>query len=567
MKKILKFKSLGKSINFLTVVCLLLFLFSGSCKKKEVAKKEEPVQPPKEETPITPPPTPPPVNSTALVYVDASGKLAYNKYPNQGETELINQVPDFSNAGYAGGGVSIPSAPVVRTLSPQAGDNRARIQAVIDEVEALPMGANGFRGAILLNAGTYDVEGTLTIEASGVVLRGAGQGTSGTILRATRRAQHTLIEVKGTGSGFGEVTSSRRLISDTYVPTGAKSFNLENTNGLAVGDRIIVTRTPNQAWIDLLDMAQYGWTASSYNMSYERIITAISGNSITLNAPVVDPIQTRYGGGRVARNTVTGRIQKSGVENMRLVSVFLNDNDEEHGWYGIELLRAENCWVKNVTAQYFGYACVSIGNTSLYNTVEDCAMLDPKSLTDGGRKYSFNLENNASFNLFQRCFTRGGRHDYVTGSRVPGPNVFLDCVAAETFSDIGPHHRWSTGLLFDNILGGQMRVQNRGASGSGHGWAGAQTMFWNCRSVRSNVLVESPAGARNWGIGVVGLSFSGNGFWESTNRHIQPRSLYISQLRDRLGDAAVNNVTLAAQRTGSIAVQLQNWAGEGPFNP
>ncbi len=334
-----------------------------------------------------------------------------------------------------------------------------------------------------------------------------------------------------------------------------------------MGSGILVTRTPNQAWIDLIDMTQYGWTPSRYTMSYERTVTAISGNNITINAPIVDPIQTRYGGGRVGVNSISGRIQNSGVENMRLVSVFNNDNDEQHAWYGVKLIRTENCWVKDVTAQYFGYACVSIEEGSVYNTVQDCAMLDPKSQTTGGRKYSFNIAGTSPFNLFQRCFSRGGRHCYVTGSTVPGPNVFLDCVAVETTSDIGPHHRWSTGLLFDNIFGGQMRVQNRGSSGSGHGWAGAQTMFWNCRSTRADLMVQSPASARNWGIGTIALAFAGNGYFESNNMHVQPRSLYLAQLKDRLGDAAVNNITKPAQRMGSISTQLQTWAGEGTFNP
>lgn len=549
-----------KDFNLKIGVALLMvvILFTNCfCKKKEVVKTETPIKidtPIKEDT-IT--------NSTSLVYLNASSKLVYNTFNNEGESEKLNKIPDFSNAGYKGGGVSIPSAAVVRTLSPQAGDNRARIQQIIDEVEILPLGSDGIRGAILLNAGVYDVEGTLTIEADGVILRGVGQGSSGTILRATKRQQHTLIEIKGTGAGLGEVSGSRKKISDSYVPTGVKSFDIESATGFTVGDKVAVIKTPNQAWIDLLNMAQYGWTASSYNMSYERIITAITGQKITLNAPIVDPIQTRYGGGALYKTNVSGRIQNSGIENMRLVSVYENDSDELHGWYGIELSRAENCWVKGVTAQYFGYSCVSIGSNSIFNTIEDCAMLDPKSQTTGGRKYSFNLENAASFNLFQRCFARGGRHDFVTGSRVPGPNVFLDCVAVETTSDIGPHHRWSTGVLFDNIFGGQMRVQNRGASGSGHGWAGAQTMFWNCKSTRSNVLVESPKGARNWGVGVVGLSFSGNGYWESNGIHVMPRSLYLAQLKDRLGDAAVANITIPAQRAGSITLLIQNWAGEG----
>lgn len=54
----------------------------------------------------------------------------------------------------------------------------------------------------------------------------------------------------------------------------------------------------------------------------------------------------------------------------------------------------------------------------------------------------------------------------------------LDSLAINTLNDDGPHHRWSTGLLFDNIKTGLINVQNRADSGSGHGWTGAQVMLW-----------------------------------------------------------------------------------------
>ena len=37
-----------------------------------------------------------------------NGKLVYNKYANQRQQNAVNQIPDFSNAGYRGGGVKIP---------------------------------------------------------------------------------------------------------------------------------------------------------------------------------------------------------------------------------------------------------------------------------------------------------------------------------------------------------------------------------------------------------------------------------------------------------------------------
>ncbi|HTN19176.1 MAG TPA: hypothetical protein VL125_01830 [Pelobium sp.] len=513
---------------------------------------------------VVPPVVDPPKMPTNLVYLGSDGRLRYNLFANQGESNNINKIPDFSTAGYKGGGVAIPKImEITKTLSPLAGDNLAQIQSAINEVQALAPNSSGIRGVILLTAGTYNVSNTISITKSGVILRGMGQGKSGTVLKATKTAQHTLISIKGIET---PVTKQLNKITTGYVGTGKMGFKVESNANLAVGDKIVVYRTPNQLWIDDLDMAQYGWTASSYAIGFERKIASLAGDSITLNASIVDPMQKKYGGGAIYKTNPSQRINNCAVENMRLSSVFSGNEDEDHGWIAIELEEAENCWVKQVTSIYFGYACVSISSGSYYNTVEECAMLDPKSITTGGRKYSFNLEGPASFNLFQRCYADGGRHDFVTGSRVPGPNVFLDCLAINTTADIGPHHRWSTGLLFDNISGGQIRVQNRGASGSGHGWAGAQTLFYNCRSSKADIKVESAKGSLNWGIGCVGTNKLGVGYWESWGNPVSPRSLYLAQLKDRLGETAVENITTRAQRLGSMDGLLRGWAGEGKLS-
>ncbi|MET3114136.1 hypothetical protein AAKU52_001869 [Pedobacter sp. CG_S7] len=539
------------------LICISVIFFS--CKKKESVindVKEPPV--------IIKPPENPPNIPTALVYLKNDGTLGYNFFANQGEEHKVNVIPDFSMAGYQGGGVAIPVvAEIKKTLSPLSGDNLSQIQAAITEVESLSLNASGIRGVILLLSGTYNVSNTINITKSGVILRGEGQGASGTILKATRTAQHTLISIKGIET---LPTLQLKKITTEYVATGRKGFKIESNAGIIAGDKIVVYRTPNQLWIADLDMAQYGWTASSYAIGFERKVVAVIGDSISLNAPIVDPMQKKYGGGSIYKINPTQRINNCGIENMRLTSVFSGDEDENHGWVGVELEQAENCWVRKVTSEYFGYAGISISSGSFFNTIEECAMLNPKSITTGGRKYSFNLEGAASFNLFQRCYTKGGRHDFVTGSRVPGPNVFLDCLAIETTADIGPHHRWSTGLLFDNISGGQIRVQDRGDSGSGHGWAGGQTMFYNCKSYKSDIKVESPKGSLNWGIGCIGTSQLGNGYWENWGQNVTPRSLYLAQLKDRLGMQAVNNVTTRAQRLGSMEALLRGWAGEGKLS-
>ena len=496
-----------------------------------------------------------PVPAQSLVSLH-DGRLVYNTYANRGQQNSVNTIPDFSNAGYRGGGIKIPALVVKETISPMEGDCREMIQAAIDRVSALAPDENGHRGAVLLKAGIYPVEGSLNIRASGVVLRGEGNGVTGTVLIATQKKQHDFIGVRGSGSGYGEVSGTRVKITSSYVATGANTIEVEAGHSFNVGDNIVIQKTPNDPWIDVLDMRQYGWTATDYKTTFERKIIDVKGSLLTLDMPIVDPIEDQYGGGFIFKSNVVGRISESGVENMRLESYFASASDESHGWNAIVLSRAENSWVRNVVAKYFGYSCVKITSYSRFNTVEDCAMIDPKSLTEGGRRYSFNLESNATGNLFQRCMAWGGRHDYVSGSRVPGPNVFLDCTADNTFSDIGPHHRWGTGQLYDNIYGGQIRVQNRGASGTGHGWAGAQILFWNCQSYKNDIEVESPPAAMNWGIGCVGLKQTSNGYWESWGTPVLPRSLYLQQLQERLGAQAVQQVATAEQLNNELRNNL-----------
>lgn len=194
-------------------------------------------------------------------------------------------------------------------------------------------------------------------------------------------------------------------------------------------------------------------------------------------------------------------------------------------------------------------------------------MLKPVSQVTGGRRYSFNIAGSTG-NLFQRCYSEQGRHNFASHSRTAGPNVWLDCYSKESTNDDGPHHRWATGLLFDNISSFALHVENRQGSGTGHGWSGAQTLFWN--SMAEGIRVDAPLGAMNWTIGSMGEKREGRwttaepfGWWESHGVPVELRSLYLHQLRDRLGATAVENVTIPQQRAGRIWGLLAAWAGEG----
>jgi hypothetical protein len=472
---------------------------------------------------------------------DQKGNLVY-KTDTKG-----NRIPDFSYVGYRNGELPIPNVDVKKVLSATEGDNLINIQSAIDEVSALKPDKRGIRGAILLKAGTYPVSGPIMIRANGILLIGAGSDPLGTTIIATRREKHNLIHFIGKDGAIAEPATTKKVMND-YVPVGAVSFQIDPEHSFVKGDRVFFQRKPNQQWIELLGMHDLSstdpndtdWTPQSYTINYKRKVVWVQGNVITLDAPVVDPVDPQYAEAFIIKYNWDERLEDVGVENIRLISEYAHKDDEDHGWNAIRFDNTENGWVRNISAYHFGYSAVDIASGSSNISVIDSRCIDPISQTTGGRKYSFNV--NGQRNLVMNCYTRGGRHDYVTGGRVAGPNVFAYSISEEQKSNIGPHHRWATGLLFDNVRGnGEMDVENRRNSGSGHGWAGAQTLFWNC-TAKSIIVQDPPGDHMNWAIGCR-ANVTGKGHWlllpigivESTGIPVVPESLYKVQLAERLG--------------------------------
>lgn len=488
--------------------------------------------------------------TSSLVSMGSNGNLIYTP-DSRG-----NVIPDFSAVGFRNGDIPIFSIGIVLTINPVAGDNLANVQNAINQVAAMPVDSSGFRGTILFTAGTYNLSDTVILSASGIVLRGEGFNGSGTNFIATKPAQHTLFKFLGTsGTSYNSSSSTRKVITDSYVPIGKKQITVASGHAFAIGDKVFVHRIPNDAWINLLGMnllsnidpLAVNWTASAYDMDSERKIEYINGNLITLDAPIMDIIDPVYSTGELVKFT-DNRINNCGIENMRISSIYTSSTDENHGWEAVSFDNIYNAWAKNLEVYYFGYSAVHINSDASFITVDSCKMYDPKSIIDGGRRYSFNVDGQRC--LVQNCITRNGRHDYVNGSRTCGPNVFYNSSATLQQSDIGPHHRWSTGILFDNLTGnGNMNVQNRLVMGSGHGWSGGQIMFWNCNANRM-VIQDPPGDHINWAIGCISPNVTGVGdattepigIIQSLGTRIMAiPSLYLAQLNDRLARLLENN--------------------------
>lgn len=186
---------------------------------------------------------------SAVLHYDDQMRLVYHSDQDG------NRIPDYSHAGYRGGGVVLPEVETVLEISPVSGDNTAHIQAAIDEVSAMAVNNEGVRGAVLLQPGEYPVYGTLYIRQSGVVLRGSGSGADpldNTIISGKGTDRRTLVIVGGNDISKWKdaVTGSRVDITSDYLPVGSRTIEVEDASGYHVGDNIIICHPSTQQWID-----------------------------------------------------------------------------------------------------------------------------------------------------------------------------------------------------------------------------------------------------------------------------------------------------------------------------
>ena len=497
-----------------------------------------------------------------LIHPGPNGKLIYHA------DKLGDVIPDFSSCGYMGGGAAIPDAIVRVTLaSADAGDDGQRIQGALDQVGHLPADGKGQCGAVLLQRGTWRVEGSLNIP-SGVVLRGEGQGAEGTCIIANGTSPRTVINLSG-ASGARLMKETSQPILDERVPIGTRYLRIAKPRAFHVGDAVVISRPGTEAWIHAIGMDKLPtqgddrtqqWKASDYGLVFLRTVAEVDDHGITLDVPIVMALEKVFGGGEVAVCQPGAPCIQAGVERLRLVSTYsvgAEKSDELHASFGVAFGKAQDCWMREVTAEHFVMGCVSASGAARRITIQDCATLDPVSLITGGRRYSFFVAGQQV--LVQRCYSRNGRHDYVTNAKTCGPNAFVDCLAEKCYADCGPHQRWAVGILYDNIVCKQLNVQDRGSMGSGHGWAGANHVLWNCTAA---IVCQQPPAAMNWAIGCTGSKGKAanarpEGVWVSWGKPVRTRSLYLQQLQDRLGASAVEAVATPEQLKGSITEVLR----------
>ncbi len=481
------------------------------------------------------------------VTVGADGKLRYACTGNG------DRIVDFSHAGYGGGGVKLPVVAVCKEVAPSGNDDSAAIQAALDTVAALPL-KDGVRGAVLLRSGTFHCAQQLTLAHDGVVLRGSGAGQGGTVIEMTGAA-HICVSIAGERLRFPKENSAASIpITDAYVPSGATSFSVKDARGLAAGDVILIRRWATAQWIHFMGMDKLvrngqpqTWMKNDAPLTVERGIRAVQGNRITLGVPLTDALDARFlapGNAVVIRTKRPKRLMQCGLESLRIVSPPPSGTLTEHNNDAATLDHCEDCWIKDV-AMHNTLGNVKVGAGARRITLEDIHAVHAATIEKGaGYPADFSLSGQQV--LIQRCSSSGDGSFYVaTLNSSATLNVALDC-KFQGKGGIQPHMRWSTALLIDacQLPEGRIEFINRRTSGSGHGWAIGWAVAWNCAA--KTLTMEQPPGALNWCIGCTGAfgkNSAQSGPWlVAHGKPVTPASLYLAQLRERLGESALKNI-------------------------
>jgi hypothetical protein len=492
------------------------------------------------------------------VHAGPDGKLVYKITPRG------DRIMDFSHAGYMGGGVALPKVPAKATLKPSgSGDDSAAIQKAIDEIAALKLD-HGFRGALLLTPGAFVCSNTITINSSGIVLRGSGSAgeTTRTTLRLAGKPHNAITLRANVANERREpkFTDAQTKFADAYVPSGTSQFKVVDTTGFKIGDTIEIRRPVTEAWVRFMqmdDLVRDGkpqtWLRAGSKTSAERKIVAIDGNTITVDVPLSDSFDTKYlnpPGTEVVKISPSARIAQVGIEDLHIESPPQEINHTQAHFSAVRIT-AEDSWMRDVVIDE---TMNSVDVRGSRITLQRVAV-NRKARHQGSSKPA-EFAPNATQLLLDHCTCTGDNIWYVaTGGGVSGPVVLLDCAffgngRAES------HQRWSTGILYDNcrVPNGGIDLKNRGSMGSGHGWTMGWGVAWNCEA--KDFVIQNPPGALNWAIGCIGANKllprpigSGatlpEGVKDSPGVHVEPRSLYLSQLAARLSPQALKNIDAA----------------------
>jgi hypothetical protein len=389
---------------------------------------------------------------------------------------------DYSYAGYEHGEKAIPDVqgPVFKVTDYGAiADDAISDEDAIRKAVAAAEEAGG--GVVLFPAGKFLIfadrftAASIRIGKSGVVIRGAGSGKGGTVIRAIHSGYRVgpYPVPKGTKDGEGrddwakipyififeqlelgkkEAGKSAAVIG--AVKRGSFTVPVKSTESFKAGDWVVLKAGTTKLDTELMAGLQPDptWTRiikDGSSISELHQVKEIQGESLILKEPVL----VNLGADFEAKIFPVTLIEQVGVEDMALQGgwrgAFVHHRSalDDEGWDGIQFKGVANGWVRR---------CSFLNvNTGVY--LRDsvlCSVLENRFVGNMGH-YDVAIRSNCSFNMMGLTEeTSSAQHGASSGNRSAGTVVWRWRMSKT--STVDSHGNGPYATLIDRVDGGTM---------------------------------------------------------------------------------------------------------------
>ncbi len=295
----------------------------------------------------------------------------------------------------------IPSRTSIYTTLSPTGDSTDRTSTI--NTALTNAGANE---VVYLNAGTYYINGTITIPTN-KVLRGAGidatylrkVGSGKTVISMGASVPwgpttFNMDEWEEITSGFGK-DSSAVVVADASgyatdqmaLVTQADGANPDVTIGDATWSKIAGAGTPMNDYCSIGEI---------------KLISSVAGTTINLSTPLYYNYSDTY---TVSIRRLASSVRNAGVEDLTIYREEAAVNNNSYDTGAVWMCRAVYCWVKNVKLDkvsgpgihpVFSYGCI----------VHGCDLQETYHYTSGGGGYLMTLKLYSSDILIENNIIR-----------------------------------------------------------------------------------------------------------------------------------------------------------------
>jgi hypothetical protein len=412
-----------------------------------------------------------------------------------------SRLPDFSFAGYHAGEAPIPDVPVVANVR----DFGATGDGVTDDGQAFAeaIEAASGRGAVFVPAGHYVIRRYLSIYDSNLVLRGEGSGLTTLVF------PDPLATMRGPGNAptgtpfyawYGGVVwvqgrQDGRFLADVTAGAlrGDNRLTLSTTAGITVGQMVELFQTDPSATDHSLGSRLHAdqpltpdplATTTPYTDRFVSRVTAIEGNTITLERPLRIDVELRW---RPQISSYQPTIEEVGVEGLtfEFPAVPYPGHEVELGYNGIQIQNAANCWIRDVTFVNADSGIFLDGTR--FTTVQDV------SYTAYAERATFVTAFGPS-NGHHGIVARSSWDNLITGFNIAVPYVHDLTVSSDASGNVFERGRGANLTLdhhgrapFENLytevdVGLGTRTWASGSGNPGEGNSGARQTFWNIQA-------------------------------------------------------------------------------------